>query len=183
MELKKVQDSVGRRVRRVGVAEQIAFQKMRSARRKGVKKTQPFMKLLKDIANVTRTHAAVLKGRVTKLDVLRPRLSIQNSEDASRLSLSRSMDAHPRVGIDAVETDSGSHVPADSTPVDTHEAVVRLPTPSSGASTEDTSEPTIDVLRDRLNELERAQIVDHLQQRSFIRTHTWLPSASTHWCP
>lgn len=135
-------------------------------------RTKPFTKLLKDAAKATRTHAAVLTGRVTKADVLRHQMSVQSSRGASRLSFPRSVEADPEVGIDAAEREADAHAPARRISVGTRKAVGRLPlTTGSGASNEGTSEPATVVLHNRLDEPERARIMEQWNRRSSIRAH------------
>lgn len=119
--------------------------------------TKPFTKLLKDDAKATRIHAAVLRGQDTKVDVPRRKLSVRSLRDASRLPLPQSAQVSLDVIVNVLEREGDNRVPVDSSPIDTHEAMVRLPQPpSSGASDEGTSEPGTDVLHSRFNEHERA---------------------------
>ncbi|KAF3050509.1 hypothetical protein E8E11_007977 [Didymella keratinophila] len=166
--LKKVQDSVGRKLRKARVAEQLVFQRLGSVRRRGVKRTKLYTKLLRDAAKATKTHAAVLTGRVTKVDVLRRQSSVRSIRGASRQSLPQFGQANSDVSVEAAEEAGVNMVTAGSSPVDTH--VVRQPlTPSSSASNAGISEPANDVLHHRLDEHERTQTMEQLNRRSSIR--------------
>jgi hypothetical protein len=134
--------------------------------------TKPITNLLRDTARATMTHAAVLTGRVTKADVPRRQLSVRSLGGASRLSRPQSTQVDPGIGVDFIEREGGNRIPAGSSPVGKSETVVWQPlTPSRSSSNEGTSEPATDILQNRLDEHERAQMMHRLNRGSSIRAH------------